>query len=181
MDPLLLRQLAGLPIVPADSPDRITEPIGTGPYRWAGPVADGRFRLEANKDYWQKGWDDLIRDIEGGQAPAYLIAWSNSVHDLGDVFDHLLHTKDPAGHRGQNNESRFSDPEIDTWIQAAGSTLDPGTRLQLLKRISDAADREAIAIPLIWEMKLWAGTKGIEWHPRSDGILDPYEMRRQSP
>ena len=349
VDPLLLRQLAGLAIVPTGSPDQITQPIGTGPYRWVGRVAEGRIRLEAYKEYWAapanepvvevimepdgtkrvqllkqreadlivlghdhlqavetddelwvfsrvtsgvifmglqvhhpplddrrvrraihlafdraamvenvfdgyaraaaqlaspgtfgyepqrkpqsqdlatarsllkdagheglklvihcprsriklatqmvenlaeagfdatmkpQGWDDLIRDMESGKAPAYLIGWSNTVQDLGDVFDHLLHSKDPKAQHGLNNETRFSDPEIDRWIRDAGSTLDSDARLPLLSRISDAADRESVVIPLIWEMKLWAGSKGLQWAPRSDGILDPYEMRRTDP
>jgi peptide/nickel transport system substrate-binding protein len=58
---LLLRKLAFVAIVPADSPPRIQKPVGTGPYklvRWEL----GRVTLERNDEYW--GEPPPLRQVE---------------------------------------------------------------------------------------------------------------------
>lgn len=49
--PILLNKLAFASILPADLEEPVTEPVGTGPYRWAGREGDV-LRLEAFPDYW---------------------------------------------------------------------------------------------------------------------------------
>lgn len=50
--PILLNRLAFVSIVPSDVPAEITEPIGTGPYRFVGHQP-GRVDLEAVADHWR--------------------------------------------------------------------------------------------------------------------------------
>ena len=50
--PILLNKLTHVLIVPAGSPDRIVEPIGTGPYRLADDQPGKRLLLRAFGDYW---------------------------------------------------------------------------------------------------------------------------------
>lgn len=49
---LLLNKLAFVLVVPRDSPERIEQPVGTGPYRVARIEADGSLSLEAFEGYW---------------------------------------------------------------------------------------------------------------------------------
>ncbi|MCP4898321.1 MAG: hypothetical protein GY906_15210, partial [bacterium] len=51
-DAVFLKKLESLSIVPADSPDEITKPVGTGAYRFAGITPGASLRLEAFSDYW---------------------------------------------------------------------------------------------------------------------------------
>jgi peptide/nickel transport system substrate-binding protein len=51
--PILLNKLAPLSIVPADAPEEIVSPIGTGPYRLV-MHDEGQAVLEAMPDYWQR-------------------------------------------------------------------------------------------------------------------------------
>jgi len=49
---ILLNKLAFIQIVPADAPTEITEPIGTGPYRFVSFTPGDRVVLEAYPEYW---------------------------------------------------------------------------------------------------------------------------------
>lgn len=51
-DPVLLNKLASVGIVPAGTPDTISRPIGTGPYRVAGHGPDETLRLAASPGWW---------------------------------------------------------------------------------------------------------------------------------
>ena len=59
--PILLNRLALLGIVPRNSPDRIVEPVGSGPYRFAGRSGN-RLRLEAVAEHWRR--EDLEPKVE---------------------------------------------------------------------------------------------------------------------
>src|SRR5690606_8388106 len=48
--PILLNKLSFVAIVPADAPERIERPIGSGPYRLQAINLPGRFRLTALDD-----------------------------------------------------------------------------------------------------------------------------------
>ncbi|MCP4901722.1 MAG: hypothetical protein GY906_32565 [bacterium] len=61
-DPTLLNKLASVPILPADSPETVKEPIGTGPYRYVGFDPGVRLRITAFKDYW--GQQPAESDVE---------------------------------------------------------------------------------------------------------------------
>lgn len=50
--PILLNKLASLAVVPQGSPEEITHPIGTGPYRLLGRDA-AALKLEAVPDHWR--------------------------------------------------------------------------------------------------------------------------------
>jgi peptide/nickel transport system substrate-binding protein len=51
-DPIFLERLSEVRIVPAGSPERISTPVGTGPYRLVRQDADGTLTLQAFAGYW---------------------------------------------------------------------------------------------------------------------------------
>ncbi len=124
-------------------------------------------------------WPELIDRLGNGSSQAHLLGWGNIIHDLGDVFDHLTHTRDPERRLGLHNESRFSNPDLDRLIEASSSTLDESERIALLHKISAQVANDAVVLPLVWTLNLWAGTKELQWSPRSDGLLNPYDMYRK--
>lgn len=59
--PLLLQKLVQVSIVPAGSPPSIEQPIGTGPYRFAGRAVGREVRLSPNPAHWQRApTSDLV-------------------------------------------------------------------------------------------------------------------------
>jgi peptide/nickel transport system substrate-binding protein len=50
--PVLLNKLTFIAIVPSGSPDTITQPVGTGPYRFVSHRPDTDLVLEACRSYW---------------------------------------------------------------------------------------------------------------------------------
>jgi len=51
--PGLLNRLCFISIIPADSPDPVTRPVGTGAYSFQGYAPGKELSLEANPDYWR--------------------------------------------------------------------------------------------------------------------------------
>ena len=88
--PILLNRLAFLSIVPADAPQRIEVPVGTGPYRFVDWEGD-RIRLAAVEDHWRL--QDLIPNVEyvsvsdGGERADGLLAGELDLIDEVDVAD----------------------------------------------------------------------------------------------
>ncbi|HVR06906.1 MAG TPA: ABC transporter substrate-binding protein [Thermoanaerobaculia bacterium] len=61
-DPILLNKVAFVMIVPAGSPPRILQPVGTGPYRLAAHQLEKRLVLRAFERYW--GGVPSVRTVE---------------------------------------------------------------------------------------------------------------------
>lgn len=124
-------------------------------------------------------WEELVQRLDEGRAPVYLMGWGNIVHDLGDVFEHLAHTRDPESRRGLANVSRFSDPTVDALIEKAGRTLDSDARFEAIQEITELVNERAVLLPLVYEMTLWAAPSCLRWEPRSDGLVNPATMKRK--
>ncbi len=124
-------------------------------------------------------WEELIQVLDGHKAQAYVMGWGNILHDLGDAYEHLLHSQDKEKRLGLANTTGISDPEIDRWIDAAGNTFDLEARYAAIQRVTQAAEKRAVLLPLVYEMTLWAGPADLEWEPRSDGLVYPYTIRRK--
>ena len=68
--PILLNRLAVLGIVPGDSPLQITEPVGSGPYRFVERSGD-RVKLAATVDHWRvQGMSEEVEYIFESDAAA---------------------------------------------------------------------------------------------------------------
>jgi len=52
-DPFFLESLSMVPIIPASSPEEITEPVGTGPYRFVSYQRKDVVRLQGFEDHWR--------------------------------------------------------------------------------------------------------------------------------
>ena len=125
-------------------------------------------------------FQDLVATMGRGDTSLYVIGWSNPTLDLGDVLEQLAYTNEPRTRRGLANETRYSDPKIDRLIDLADSTRDPEKRLDAITHAEARVADAAYVLPLIWEMTLWVGSSDLEWQPRVDYIVNPYEMFRRS-
>lgn len=71
LDAVILQKLSGVLIVPHDSPDRIVNPIGTGPYRLVNYTASRSLVLRANSSYWgAKPSENLVEILFEGDRKA---------------------------------------------------------------------------------------------------------------
>jgi peptide/nickel transport system substrate-binding protein len=76
-DAVFLKKLGNIYVVPADSPEIITEPVGTGPYRIVGFSPGQILKLQAFAEYWgAKAQQDSVDFV--------------FIQDRNDALDRLL-------------------------------------------------------------------------------------------
>ena len=105
---------------------------------------------------------------EKNQMPMLLYAISlSSLHDAAYILGLVAHSRDAANDFGAGNRGGFSDPALDSIIEAAIVRSDAGREAAL-----QAADRETVArlgmIPLYTEFTIAAARAGISYTPRMD-------------
>jgi len=98
--------------------------------------------------------------------------------DASDLFEGALHTYEPERRMGLMNYGRYSSPELDRAVEAAGRTLEMGIRRGLLSEANAVAMRDLPFVPLYVEQDLYAFRRGIEWRPRNDNFFIASEIRR---
>lgn len=96
--------------------------------------------------------------------------------DASDIFDSVVHSRDPGRGYGQSNFLRYSDPELDRWIEESGSSLDMLSRRATLQRGMRRVAEDRAHIALYAPRGLYGVRRGVEWEPRIDGMLIAYEM-----
>ena len=93
---------------------------------------------------------------------------SSGTGDVSDSLSALVHSVNPASGAGAANRGRYSNPDVDTLIEAAQSTLDTQQRSELLMQASVLAIAEAAIIPIYYPVQTWALRKGLSFAPRAD-------------
>jgi peptide/nickel transport system substrate-binding protein len=63
-----------------------------------------------------------------------------------DVLSAIFHTQHPGP---GFNRGRYSEPEVDGWLEQAGATLDKSTRIRLYSQIQQRVLNDGAVIPLI--------------------------------
>ena len=74
------------------------------------------------------------------------------------------------------NYSRYSNPELDEAVEAAGRTLEMGIRRDLLFRAAALAMADLPFVPLYVDQDLYAFRRGIDWKPRNDNFFIASEI-----
>jgi peptide/nickel transport system substrate-binding protein len=99
----------------------------------------------------------------------FLIGWSCADGDGSAFLDGIAHTYDKERGFGRYNRGRYSNPEVDRLIEAAGSTVDQTERLKHMQAAQRIALIENQAfIPLHYQVDLYAKSKNVKWTPRAD-------------
>jgi ABC-type transport system substrate-binding protein len=74
-------------------------------------------------------WGPFLEAVRSGElAPMFLLGWEADFPDPSNFLEVLFHSK----HIGSNNNTNYQDPAVDAKLDAAGRTLDPKTREDLL-------------------------------------------------
>jgi peptide/nickel transport system substrate-binding protein len=111
------------------------------------------------------------------EASFFLIGWSCADGDGSAFLDGIAHTYDKVRGFGRYNRGRYSNPEVDAKIEAAGATVDQKERLENMKAAQKLAlVQDQAFIPLHYQMDLYAKTRNLKWKPRADHYLLYSEM-----
>jgi peptide/nickel transport system substrate-binding protein len=111
------------------------------------------------------------------EASFFLIGWSCGDGDGSAFLDGIAHTYDKDRGYGRYNRGRYSNPEVDAKIEAAGATVDQKERLADMKAAQKIALVEDQAfIPLHYQVDLYAKTRDLKWKPRADHYFVYSEM-----
>ncbi len=122
-------------------------------------------------------WDKLYQDISAGVAKFYLMGFGFGFGDASEVLNEL-HSRAQSG-LGSNNLSGYSNPAMDRLLLAADQEFDPARRQALLKKAVRLAAEDLPYIPLYVRESCYGLRRGLEWTPRSDGLVLAAEFRRK--
>ena len=94
-------------------------------------------------------FDEIFGDRGAATTGRYDVALEGlTVTQPGDLFEIVDSSSiPPAG----DNDSRYTNPLVDTWLAAADATPDDGARAQLYVKTEAAICRDVPVIPLIWD------------------------------
>ncbi|MBX7183951.1 MAG: hypothetical protein K1Y01_02300 [Vicinamibacteria bacterium] len=108
---------------------------------------------------------ELLARVESHDTSFYLLSWVGTSGDFGSTAEFLLRT--PSEGRGTDN-GNYSSPEADALIDEASSTLDPGARLAILRRLEERVRADVPVIPLLRREDLYGAARGLSFELRLD-------------
>jgi len=111
---------------------------------------------------------ELYSRLAAGQVSFFLAGYACDSGDASDLFDAVLHSKDPGRGYGDANFMGYSNPDLDQLIEMAGSTMDMGRRRDMLEQAARLALADLPLIPLWHNRALYGVRKGVRWEPRFD-------------
>lgn len=108
----------------------------------------------------------------------FLIGWASNDGDASSHLNGITHSYDPDKGYGRFNRSRYSNPAVDTLIQQAQVEMDQEKRLKMLQEAQQISLLEDFsAIPVHYEVDLYATTKKVIFVPRADTNIYVYDIK----
>jgi peptide/nickel transport system substrate-binding protein len=104
-----------------------------------------------------------------------IMSWNSAT---GGFLTNVLATRDPAAGLGMVNNSRYSNPALDSLIARSLATLDDAAREALLVQATSLAASDVAFIPLYQIINIWALRKGLTLAPRQDQRILADEVHR---
>jgi len=101
------------------------------------------------------------------ELPVFLSSWGNQTGEALYTLVPQLGTRGQGG-LGNANRIRYSNPEMDRLLVAAGAEVDAPRRLALIRQATDLALAEAVMQPLLLQVNNWGARRGIVMEPRID-------------
>ncbi|MEM6635693.1 MAG: ABC transporter substrate-binding protein [Pseudomonadota bacterium] len=90
----------------------------------------------------------------------YMLGWGVPTYDSEYIFNFLVHTRGEK--YGSWNGTRFSNPELDTKIQALASETDLDTRNSMINEIWQVVQSEQLYIPIHHQVLNWGMSDMVE-------------------
>lgn len=110
--------------------------------------------------------------------PIYMAGWGASSGDMSSPLKSLVATYNAEIGMGPTNAGRYSNPEMDTLLLEAMSTIDDDTRDRMLQEAQDMVLNDFGIIPLHYEQTVWAMRPGLSYEPRVDQYTMATEVER---
>lgn len=108
---------------------------------------------------------ELLGKVKKNESQLFILGWQSDNGDAQEFFDDFCHSK------GTYNNGRYSNSEVDKLIEQTRQEVNPGIRLENLKKISKLVHDDLIGIPLFESSRMYAVKEGIGWDPRMDGLV----------
>jgi len=119
-------------------------------------------------------WTTYLDKVKKGEAPMYMLGWTG---DNGDA-DNFLYTLLSTDAIGSNNNSFYSNPELDKLLKEAQTLTDENKRNELYKQAQVIIHNDAPWVPLVHSKPALVGKstiKGFAPHPTgSDRYVGVY-------
>lgn len=172
---------------PEEANDRIKEIFGqegrktsldlTADYTKIGEYIQNEFKqinIKVELNYMSP--QDLIEKIQKKETSMYLLGWQSESGDSGDLLNSLF-LKD-----AQLNSAFIGTGSIITEVNQAiletNQELNQKKRLQKLQKIMEIlVDQEVVGIPLFEGERIFAVNSGIDFNPRTDGMVVLKEIK----
>ncbi|MCC7426734.1 MAG: ABC transporter substrate-binding protein [Alphaproteobacteria bacterium] len=102
------------------------------------------------------------------ELPVFLSSWGNSTGEALYTLVPQLGTRSRETGLGSANRIRYSNPDLDRLLIAAGRELDREKRLGLIEQATRIALAEEIMPPLLFQVNNWGARRGIHYEARVD-------------
>jgi peptide/nickel transport system substrate-binding protein len=104
-----------------------------------------------------------FKKIQHRDTSFYMFGWGGGTSDAQTVMDPILHSPDSRTEKGDDNHSRYQDPELDRLIDAAGVEMNVTRRAELIAEALRRTHRHFYYLPLHRQMLTWASRAHV--HP----------------
>jgi peptide/nickel transport system substrate-binding protein len=158
--PVLLNKLCFISIIPADSPDPLASPVGTGAYRFVSYAKGGEMVLAANQDFW--GGKPQIKK-------AVIVAIPDDSTRCQALFDGRIQVIRDVGERYLNKVK--NDPEVEYLSRPGLGVTFLGINFGMKGPFAKRKVRQAVYLAL--DPKLLISESQAEAEP-TDQLVTPY-------
>lgn len=104
-----------------------------------------------------------------GSSDMYFFGWKYDLADSADFFESVVHT--PGQLYGEFNGFNYSNPELDSMIEDAGTLLDDTERRLILNQISSLLLEDQVVIPLFESHVIYGLAPDLYYDFRLDGQI----------
>lgn len=117
-------------------------------------------------------WGPFLEAVRSPDlVPSFLLGWEADFPDPSNFLEVLLHSK----YIGSNNNTNYSNPEVDALLDEAARTVDPETRIKLLQSVELRAIADAPWVflyhPVSYEI-VHPRVRGFHLHPLRPARLE---------
>ena len=103
---------------------------------------------------------------------AYIWGWGSDAPDAIFTLKPVLHSRDQSKGIGTNNVGQFTNAELDSLIDKAGSEMDAAKRQDMINRAVAIVQDEVLVMPLHRQVIPWASRAGVSVVHRPNNVIN---------
>lgn len=125
-------------------------------------------------------WSVYANKSNAHEFAVNLSSWGVNTGETSNPLLALTATFNPSAGTGSSNSGRYSNPALDSKLDAAMKILDDGKRNALLAEASEIVFNDVALIPLHYEVLVLGARKDIEFTPRADQYTLAMDVKRKA-